>query len=950
MKFYFKGFLSALLMDLYETDDLDNIIILDEKEFLSKYFKKQGDLLSLYSDKKTFSIKKIEEKDNFLALLRDFNFSLRNLLIYTTNKKLYNELLDIRNNDENINFHNKQIYFQNILNYVSKNQFSNDFWDKKLEFFKPYLPKICKFLSNNLVYYRSVFKNNTNNVLKNELLLYIFFKDIPSELYEEEDETQEFLRKKYYILEKVLWHGKEIEELSNSSAIVLYKIFKNYLNRVFSSDISKLIIHYIENTRSNDFIKIFIAIIFYKDLRGRLRVDDFVEFINEITPFLDGINIKDKYVDGSEIFNDTIFIEFSELLYRFFTFEVNSDRINWIKPLISYFEKAKLIVGIEKNSNFFNDRLDIDYKNIREVFRLTKIKSLYSGIINFNKILFNVLFNINTNDLTRRSKLINILAQYIYFIDQFKENVYYKIKLREYVLHYRFLKNIIRLFLFLRELDCITQVEANAYNLDGWKELYNNYLLPIDNLCWSSFENSRLFWTYDDLPKNMYLLSENVIKKVKEFNIYFLDFLKINYQKWVQDKNAAPISVVNVIKNFYSPDRNDYIINNNDYFLFLIIDCCRVDIWELLRQYIFEDFPQLGSKSIVGLSILPTGTKWARRALFTGNYPYENNYFSHNNEGMEFFQYIKNNFSSTFPIINSLTNSDIEQFYTVNCELLDNNNNAIQNIYNNLNLQCCIFNFADIIAHNFEISMNNKLLKTIYDEKIKPLIRSVLENKSNPIIFFGTDHGIVKCRNMIDWNTTSFNEHWNHKVDYNLRKNRFFVAKSQLVGYHKTDLLKIENDYNKWGLKAKFDEPWITPPIDIKGYYFGISYDDLLGKYGENSKKYAHGGVSFFEIFIPFAILSKDIIDIDKPRDIFVEFPSANNSIIIKNPNPKPIKKLFFDFYIRHYHYIFQNLTINPSQSIELELNLSGSIDYEYDYKYTLIYSEKKYKHKSWIN
>lgn len=949
MKFNFTEFILDYLLDLYKSDRVKIVVILDENEYLLEYFGKIKDTIQIYSDINPFSFKLIENSNEFLDLIKDFNSASQNLILFTSDKNVFSELSELRRTDDTVDFSDKILYYQNILGFSCGKIYSDKFWNIKLRLFRHYLVKICDFLLDNISHYQRIFREGVPSQIKHEFLLYIFFKDI-LEIYKEDSDIAKMKKKINYIIEKIFQHSKVLAKLSKSSAQPLYQIFKNYLSDIFSNEIYKFIIYFIEKGKTDDFINLCISLKIFLDLEVNPMFNGFKDFAAEISPFIDNIDFNAKDENGGNIFSDLLFDEITQILNDFFKYELNSDRIINIKPLLARFEKANIILNIEKKFDFFRKRLRVDNKRIQEVFRLTKINFLYSGIVSFNKILFHNLFEISGNKLIRRTKTINILAQYVYFIDNFKGNIYYKIKLREYILHYKFLKNIIKLFLLLRELDNIDGVSIEGYQLEDWKKLYINYLLPIDTLLWSSFENTRLFWSNIKQSDYMLLLSENIVRKIKEINLIFLEFLRKNYKNWVANKNTgAPISVVNVIKKFFNLNDANYRRNHVDYFLFIIIDCCRTDIWDHLRHLILKDFPVLGSKSIVGLSILPTGTKFARRALVTGKYPSEHDTFIHSNEGLDIFEFLKHNYFDIIPEISRLSGSksEIAQFYTVNCELLDNNNIAIENISNNLSFQFCVFNFPDTISHNFEISMNEKILETIYEDKIKPIIRKVLELKSNPVIFFGTDHGIVKCRDMIKWGGSSFQKHWMNNEKYIHKKNRYFVSKDTLKDYTGNNILKIENDLKKWGLKSEYKEPWTEDFIDIKGYYFGMAYDDLLGIHGERTKKYAHGGSSFFELFIPFAIISKQLLNNEIPKEPLVELSIHNNSIRITNPNNKSLKILNLDFYIHHYHYIFQNLEIKPKKTIDLELNMVRQDFLEFDFKTIYVFNERNYTYKS---
>ena len=947
MKFIFKKFLNSLLSEYYPDDSEKVIVLLDEFSHLCEYFDKLEGSIELSLDQnQLFSFYPIKTIDEFLETTREFDTTTGNLIFYLTNKSQFNKISRLNENELDIRC--KKIYTQNILAFCCDELHSEVDWGLTLRYFRIYLPKIAGFLVNNITQVQNIFQRGIETRLKREFMIYIYFKDIPN--MSEWDQTE---KKKFYILEKILWHGKELEKLSQSLAHELYTFFSNYLSTAFSAEITKFLRYFIENNKTEDLINFCILMKLITDLEKDIEFEDYKEFAEKITPPEQRIDLEIEDDDGVLIFTESVYNEFKPVIINFFNLKIRSNRFLIITPLVEKYKNAKLILNIEKKFHFFPNRLEIDKNITQEIYSLTKLNTVYSGIVRFSQVFFQNFFEITGDELTRRIKTISLISQYTYFIDRFKQNIYYKINLKEYKLFYNFLKNVIQLFLLLRDLDDIDEDSIISYNLEGWQKFYINFLLPIDNLCWSTFENSRLFWAFEELSRYMLLLSENVVTKIKEINKLFIDFLKSNYPTWVQDGTLdSPITVVNVIKKFFAPDKREYRENHVDYFLFIIIDCCRTDIWEQLRYYILEDFPELGSKSKIGMSILPTSTKFARRAIFTGKYPKDQSTFTQSNEAEEALSFFRANYASTFSRIRRLTTtSDIKKFYTVNSELLDNNNIAIENISNDQNFQICIFNFPDTISHNFEISMNSKILNIIYEDKIKPIIRKVLELKNNPVIFFGTDHGIVKCRDKIDWHLSSFNEHWKYsnKEDHIYRKNRYFVSKIKLLRYIGQDLLVINNNFNNWGLPPIYREPWVKALTGISSYSFGIAYNDLLGAYGANSKKYAHGGASFFEMFIPFAILSKNLLNDVVPEDPLVELSVPRNSIKITNSNHNTIKIKKIHFKISHYHYIYINKELAGNETIYLQLNIPNISESEFYTKMEYEYNERLYIYKDYV-
>ncbi|MHA1249559.1 MAG: PglZ domain-containing protein [Candidatus Helarchaeota archaeon] len=921
-----KFSLQEFLQDFLKNIKLKPIIlILDRSNCVSHLADKYNNDMKLFDNSKPFILKYIKRENDFYQIRDKINFDIKNLIIFFTNNKLKDEL---KINDNIILL---EVYPENIFNFVRGNNNKN--WDVYLRQFQCFSVYVSEFLIKHEDRYDSIFlAKNSSDERKQEFLIQCFFKDF--EIHKS---------KEFYILEKIITHNKLIKELSKSTAERLYNIFKEYLKAIFSnSEIYKFLLFIIENEMLDNLIYLIIEIGIISQLKDNVVLEDYIHFkdkISIVSKFKNkelNSNNKEKF----KLFITKNFKEIKDLFTNFLAYELEENRINDLIQLIEPFKLSKLII-IEKRLNFFQEYLN-SYNTIDRIKNLPLKNLIYSGIVIFSNFLLNYLFRRNPRRLFLNSRELYEIALITNILDDFRNNIYYKIKLKEYQIYYSFLKNIIKLYLFLRKLEKILsdiKNNQNNYNLNEWKKIHTDILIPIDNLCWNISENSRLFWIKDDISDILKLLSEYVVLKIKEVHKYFLKFLKDNYPIWVENTikntNNAPVSVVNVIRKFFNPNNN-----SGDYYLFLILDCCRIELWYRLRNFILEDFPELSSKTIIGLSIIPTSTQFARLSLFSGKYPHQ---ISGPNEAQNFIDYIRSSsqMRTQFNIqfLNNQINND--SIYTGNCELLEKNNKAIKNLSNNINFQICIFNCSDSISHNFEMSMTFKVLTEIYTNKIRPLIRKILELKSNPIIFFGTDHGIAKLYTPIDWKNTNFNEHWeeDNRENFIIRKNRWFVSKRTLTGKQLDDILRIESDFYKWGLKSKINDE------KVGGYYFGTAYDDLLKKGGKAATYYAHGGASTFELFIPFAILFKESRR-EIPKNPILEVLKDNKSIylIITNPNNLPISNLNIDLFIYEYHFIFQKLFLEPNSSQKINLNISSySNNQKFYYTLEYEYLERKY-------
>ncbi len=96
----------------------------------------------------------------------------------------------------------------------------------------------------------------------------------------------------------------------------------------------------------------------------------------------------------------------------------------------------------------------------------------------------------------------------------------------------------------------------------------------------------------------------------------FADFIKANYQRWLADsKSDRPPLSVDVGEEFLVP-----ILKAEGQALLVVVDCLRLDQWELLKPLIAEFFDIEVSYYF---GIVPTATPYSRNAIFSGLFPVE---------------------------------------------------------------------------------------------------------------------------------------------------------------------------------------------------------------------------------------------------------------------------------------------------------------------------------------
>ncbi|MHA1395971.1 MAG: PglZ domain-containing protein, partial [Promethearchaeota archaeon] len=382
----------------------------------------------------------------------------------------------------------------------------------------------------------------------------------------------------------------------------------------------------------------------------------------------------------------------------------------------------------------------------------------------------------------------------------------------------------------------------------------------------------------------------NVLLKI---NSLFTEYLIRNYENWVSniDNKSTPLNVVNGLKRLYFKNQ---LSGLNTFNLFLFIDCCHLEIWNILKQKILKDFSNLKIETKIAYSILPTITNYARMALFSGNYPIN---FQSDNELKEFFRNAGK--PTTLAYIEKMKNN-----FITNCENMFDFKKNINNIKKNKdNFQISIFNFSDKTSHTYSQNFLKTLINSIYNSKIRPLLELITRKYKDYFIFFATDHWCSRCTEIFDWENQKFNRYWDNDI-FHKRGARAFISyeiPSNFDNLAKKLICIKYTDAKKWGLPSQIKLPKSSLIMDVS-YFFAVNYYNLK-KTPENKRNlenFGHGGASMDEMIIPFAIIKRKTEDYKEFNwDLDVEFSIEDGNknthiykIVIRNNSNKDI---FFD-------------------------------------------------------
>ena len=100
----------------------------------------------------------------------------------------------------------------------------------------------------------------------------------------------------------------------------------------------------------------------------------------------------------------------------------------------------------------------------------------------------------------------------------------------------------------------------------------------------------------------------------REANSAFADYIQDNYSLWLESQHSPTLSV-DVFHKFVIPE-----IQVGKSVMFVVIDCMRLDHWFKIEPLLYNDFHLT---KYYYYSILPTTTRYARNAIFSGLFPQE---------------------------------------------------------------------------------------------------------------------------------------------------------------------------------------------------------------------------------------------------------------------------------------------------------------------------------------
>jgi DNA-binding response OmpR family regulator len=248
-------------------------------------------------------------------------------------------------------------------------------------------------------------------------------------------------------------------------------------------------------------------------------------------------------------------------------------------------------------------------------------------------------------------------------------------------------------------------------------------------------------------------LKQTAIDQRRECNVEFSKFVEQNYKDWVNKDESKPVLSNQIVDKYVIPE-----LSENKSVFFIVVDCMRLDQWQMMERYLDSYFRI--SKSYY-YSLLPTATPYCRNAIFAGLYPSEiEKHYPNLWRTSDDDENSKNNFEKEF-LQKLLERRRIklrnELKYT---KIMDSDfSRGIESrilSYCNNHLNAIVINFVDMIAHS---RSDSAILKEIAPDEsaYRSLTESWFEHssffgmlrqlstKSDIKIIITTDHGSIRC-------------------------------------------------------------------------------------------------------------------------------------------------------------------------------------------------------------
>jgi len=327
----------------------------------------------------------------------------------------------------------------------------------------------------------------------------------------------------------------------------------------------------------------------------------------------------------------------------------------------------------------------------------------------------------------------------------------------------------------------------------------------------------------------------------------FSDYIASHYPGWLaQPEGDRPPLSVDVCSEFLVP-----LIKRYGRVMFVVVDCLRLDQWELLKQHVT---PLFDLEESYYFSILPSATPFARNAIFSGLFPVEikqrhpqwwgdrDDESLNAHEAELLTEQLQDIFGEAVPVRYEKVATSVDGEGLIK---------KVPGYLSQPGVTALVFNFVDQLTHGraenailYEVARNSGALRAVTRTWFEDsaLFRALKEAERRQVpVLLTTDHGSIHCHTPATvFAKRDATQNLRYKFGEDLRAEKPQTA------------ITVE-DLEAWGLpRMKLGVRLLL----AKGDHFFV-YPTKLREYQARYRgAFLHGGATPEELILPVALLT----------------------------------------------------------------------------------------------
>jgi len=326
--------------------------------------------------------------------------------------------------------------------------------------------------------------------------------------------------------------------------------------------------------------------------------------------------------------------------------------------------------------------------------------------------------------------------------------------------------------------------------------------------------------------------SQQIAKQLSALNEQWFLFIRKNYANWLKrGPGNRPLLVVDVLEAI----RRDY----REPLYIIVFDGLRWDFWEFaFRGWVQKALLESGyvlHKERVGVSILPSATQYARKALFSGRMPAEQ-------RGTNELKLL----ADALERMGLVSDSRLIEKSQFAAQAEVNYDDAKEIVTSNLPVKPLVFNISDDTLEDTKGDLFTAIsvLETLFNNQVLPTLRQI---KPGGAVLIASDHGLIK----ITEEMAAF-EGWSEEGYWNYRYAQLIKNVDELADEEWNTLLLSPEE----GRLYKYSKP-LNAPVAKWAFPGAETYFERQ-EGGRKPSGYKHGGISLEEMLIPVAVFLPD--------------------------------------------------------------------------------------------